>query len=103
MDDNGVETASGQSAKDLVLETASERWAVLTPAERQIWLDQRRTRIDQRRAAGAMPRWSGERSAPLDGGTATLNPEQRAALRESAQAASFDRFSSRGRNGGFNR
>ena len=53
MDEQGVAPASGQSGKELVLETASERWAALTPPERRQWLDQRRTRIEQRQAAGS--------------------------------------------------
>ena len=53
MDEHGVVPGAGQSCKDLVLETASERWAALAPAERQQWLDQRRSRIEQRRARGS--------------------------------------------------
>jgi hypothetical protein len=95
MDENGVEPAAGQSAKDLVLETASERWAALTPGERRQWLDQRRSRVEQRSAS---PLTSDQRVA-LSGGAAGLNPEQRAALRESAQGASFARVSGRGAAG----
>ena len=69
MDEHGVAPATGQSVRDLVLETASERWAALTPAERHQWLDQRRTRIEQRQATGSQ---------------SPLTTEQRAALSERA-------------------
>jgi hypothetical protein len=52
MGQQGVVPAAGQSSKDLILETASDRWAALTPAERRQWLDQRRARSN----AGRRPR-----------------------------------------------
>jgi hypothetical protein len=52
LDDRGVATAAGQSVRDLVLETASSRWAALRPAERQQWLERRAARVKQRRATG---------------------------------------------------
>jgi hypothetical protein len=96
MDQHGVVPAAGQSGKDLVLETASERWAALTPAERQQWLDQRRSRIEQRRVTGSAAHLTSDQRAALSERAADLSPEQRAALRESAQGMSFDRVSERG-------
>jgi hypothetical protein len=87
MDQHGVMPTAGQSSRDLVLETASERWAALTPAERQQWLDQRRSRIEQRRATAS----------------ASHLTSDRAALRESAEGTSFDRVSGRSRAGGVHR
>jgi hypothetical protein len=52
MDEHGVVPAAGQSTKDLVLNTAAERWTALTPDERQQWLDQRRDRIGGVRRQG---------------------------------------------------
>ena len=69
MDEQGVAPAAGQSSKDLILETASERWAALTPGERHQWLGQRRARIEQRRATGS---------------ASSLTSDQRAALGERA-------------------
>jgi hypothetical protein len=92
MDEHGVVPAAGQSAKDLVLATASERWAALTPGERRQWLDQRRSRVEQRSASHLTL----DQRVTSSGGAAGLNPEQRAALRESAQGTSFDRVSGRG-------
>jgi hypothetical protein len=103
MDQHGVAPAAGQSSRDLVLETASERWAALTPTERQQWVDQRRSRIEQRRATASAASLTSEQRALLSERAAHLNPEQRAALRESAQGMSFDRVSSRGASGGFRR
>jgi hypothetical protein len=94
MEEHGIEPAAGQSAKDLVLETAAERWAALTPAERQQWRDDRRARIEQRRAAGAQA-LTAEQRAALSERAADLDPEQRAALLESAQGTSFEGASSR--------
>jgi DNA-binding CsgD family transcriptional regulator len=99
MDQHGVVPTAGQSGKDLVLETASERWAALTPAERQAWLDQRRSRIEQRRATASASRLTSDQV--LSERAAGLSPEQRAALRESAQGMSFDRAA--GAAGGFHR
>jgi hypothetical protein len=96
MDQHGVVPAAGQSGKDLVLETVSERWAALTPAERQQWLDQRRSRIEQRRATASASHLTSDQRAALSERAADLSPEQRAALRESAQGMSFDRVSERG-------
>jgi hypothetical protein len=103
MDQHGVVATAGQSGKDLVLETASERWAALTPAERQQWLDQRRSRIEQRRATASASRLTSDQRAVLSERAADLSPEQRAALRESAQGMSFDRVSGRGAAGGVRR
>jgi hypothetical protein len=89
MDENGVVPAAGQSPRELVLETASERWAALTPAERQQWLDQRSARIEQRRASGSS--LTLEQRAAMRERVANLSPEQRAALRESGHGASFNR------------
>jgi hypothetical protein len=89
MDEQAVVPAAGQSSKDLVLETASERWTALTPAERQQWLDQRRARIEQRRATGSASSLTSDQRAALGECAADLSPEQRAALRESAQGISF--------------
>ena len=100
MDDHGVVPAAGQSARELVLETASERWTALTAAERRQWLDRRDARIEQRRASGlASPEILDQRAALA--GAADLNPEQRAALRESAQGMSLDSFSDRGASGAY--
>jgi hypothetical protein len=103
MDQHGVVPAAGQSGKNLVLETASERWAALTPAERQQWLDQRRSRIEQRRATGSAAHLTSDQRAALSDRAADLSPEQRAALRESAQGTSFERGSGRGVAGGVHR
>jgi hypothetical protein len=92
--------AAGQSGKDLILETASERWTALTPAERQQWLDQRRARIKQRRATGSASSLTSDQRAALGERAAVLSPEQRAALRESAQGISFDQVSGRATAGG---
>ena len=100
MDEHGVVPAAGQSAKELVLETASERWSVLTPAERRQWVDQRRSRVEQRRVAGSAAGRDFERRALLGEGAAGLSPEQRAALLESAQGISFDRTGASGAQGG---
>jgi hypothetical protein len=89
MDENGVVPEAGQSPRDLVLQTASERWAALTPAERQQWLDQRSARIEQRRASGSS--LTLEQRAALRDRLARLSPEQRSALRESGAGASFSR------------
>jgi hypothetical protein len=99
MDEQGVVPASGQSAKDLILETASERWTALTPVERQQWLEQRRSRIEQRSATGSASRLTLDRRVTF-AGAADLDPEQQAALRESAQSVSFDRVAGRGPSGG---
>jgi hypothetical protein len=103
MDQHGVVPAAGQSSKELVLETASERWAALTPAERQQWLDQRRSRIEQRRATASASRLTSDQRAVSSERATDLSPEQQAALRESAQGMSFDRVSGRGAAGGFHR
>jgi hypothetical protein len=103
MDQHGVVPAAGQSSKDLVLETASERWAALTPGERDQWLDQRRARIEQRRATASASGLTSDQRAVWSERAADLSPEQRAALRESAQGTSFDRVSDRGAAGGFHR
>jgi hypothetical protein len=104
LDEQGVVPAAGQSAKDLVLETASERWTALTPAERQQWLDQRPARLEQRRAAGAAAGLTADQRAALSERASSLDADQRAALRESAQGMSFDRASSRDlRRGGAHR
>jgi hypothetical protein len=89
MDENGIVPEPGQSPRDLVLRTASERWAALTPTERQQWLDQRSARIEQRRAMGSS--LTLEQRAALRERAANLSPEQRAALRESGRGASFNR------------
>jgi hypothetical protein len=101
MDEHEVVSAAGQPAKELVLETASERWAALTPVERQQWLDQRRARMEQRPATGSASRLTSEQRNALNERAASLSPEQRAALRESAQGTSFDRFPGRGRAGAY--
>ena len=90
-------------AKDLILETASERWTALTPAERQQWLDQRRSRLEQRRATGSASSLTPDQRAALSERAADLSPQQRAALRESAQGTSFDRVSGRRAGGGVHR
>jgi hypothetical protein len=93
MDDHDVVPAAGQSPRELVLETASERWAALTPAERQQWAGQRAERIEQRRASGpASPPAARQRAADLD-------PQERAALRESAQGAGLEPPSGRPSSG----
>jgi hypothetical protein len=74
MDEHGVVPAAGQSAKDLVLETASERWAALTRVERQQWLDQRRSRVEQRLALGSASRLTSEQRAALSERAASLAP-----------------------------
>jgi len=100
LDDHGVVPAAGQSARELVLEPAFERWTALTAAERRQWLDRRDARIEQRRASGlASPEILDQRAALA--GAADLNPEQRAALRESAQGMSLDSFSDRGASGAY--
>jgi hypothetical protein len=73
MDQHGVVPAAGQSSKDLVLETASTS------------------------------RLTSDQEAALSERAADLSPEQRAALRESAQGMSFDRVSDRSAAGGFHR
>lgn len=95
MDEHGVAPAAGQSAKDLIAQTASDRWAALTPAERQQWRDDRRSRIEQRRAVGASSALTAEQRAALSERAADLDPEQRAALLESGQGTSFDEASNR--------
>jgi hypothetical protein len=94
MNERGVVPAAGQSPRDLVLDTAAERWSTLTPAERQQWLDQRRERIERRQAEGSGGSLSADQRA-LRERAADLSPEQYAALRESAQAVSFDPVSAR--------
>jgi predicted RNase H-like HicB family nuclease len=101
MDEHEVVPAAGQSAKELVLETASQRWAALTPVERQQWLDQRRARMEQRPATDSASRLTSAQPDAMSERAASLSPEQRAALRESAQGMSFDRFSGRGRAGAY--
>ena len=91
MDENGVTPAAGQSPRDLVLDTAAERWGALTPEERKQWFDQRSDRIEQRRAAGPASRATMEQRAAARERVANLSPAQRASLRESAQSASFGR------------
>jgi hypothetical protein len=93
MDANGVAPAAGQLPRELVLETASERWAALTPAERRQWLEQRNVRIEQRRAAGSVARPTLEQRAAMRERVAKLSPEQRMALRESGNGLSFNRAS----------
>ena len=95
MDERGVVPTAGQSPRDLVLDTAAERWSALTPAERQQWLDQRRERIERRQAAGPAGSLSADQRAALRERGADLSPEQYAALRESAQAVSLDPVSAR--------
>jgi hypothetical protein len=94
MNERGVVPAAGQSPRDLVLDTAAERWSTLTPVERQRWLDQRRERIERRQAEGSAGSLSADQRA-LRERAADLSPEQYAALRESAQAVSFDPVSAR--------
>jgi hypothetical protein len=94
MNERGVVPAAGQSPRDLVLDTAAERWSTLTPAERQQWLDQRRERIERRQAEGSAGSLNADQRA-LRERAADLSPEQYAALRESAQAVSFDPVSAR--------
>jgi hypothetical protein len=91
MDENGVVPVEGQSPRDLVLQTASERWAALTPEERKQWLDQRGARIEQRRATASASRPSLEQRAAARDRVANLSPEQRSALRESSRGSSFSR------------
>jgi hypothetical protein len=95
MDERGVVPAAGQSPRDLVLDTAAERWSALTPMERQQWLDQRRDRIERRRAAGSAGALSADQRAAVRERGADLSPEQYAALRESGQAVSLDPVSGR--------
>jgi hypothetical protein len=100
MDDHGVVPAAGQSAGELVLETASERWTALTAAERRQWLDQRVARVEERRALRSASSPMVDQRADL-AGAGGLDPEQRAALSESAQGMSFDPFSDRGASGAY--
>jgi hypothetical protein len=95
MEEHDVAPAAGQSPRDLVLDSAAERWTALTPQERQQWLDQRRERIERRQAAGPAEPLSVEQRNALREGAANLSPEQYAALRESAQAVSFGPMSGR--------
>jgi hypothetical protein len=95
MNERGVVPGAGQSPRDLVLDTAAERWSALTPAERQQWLDQRRERIERRQAAGSAGSLSADEGAALHERAADLSPEQYAALRESAQAVSLEPVSAR--------
>jgi hypothetical protein len=95
MDEHGFVPAAGQFPRDLVLDTAAERWSTLTPAERQQWRDQRRERIERRQAAGSARPLSADQGAALRERAADLSPEQYAALRESAQAVSLDPVSAR--------
>jgi hypothetical protein len=95
MDEHGVVPAEGESPRDLVLDTAAQRWNALTPEERQQWLDQRRERIERRQAAGGAGGLSAEQRSALRDRAADLTPEQYAALHESAQAVSFDSISGR--------
>jgi hypothetical protein len=90
MDEHDVVPAAGQSPRDLVLDTAAERWTALTPSERQQWLDQRRQRIERRQAAGSL---SVDQRNALGERAADLGPEQYAALRESAEAVSLSPIS----------
>jgi hypothetical protein len=90
MDEHDVVPAAGQSPRDLVLDTAAERWTALTPADRQQWLDQRRERIERRQAAGRAGSLGADQGAASGARAADLSPEQYAALRESAEAVSFD-------------
>ncbi len=99
IDERGVAPAGGQSPRDLVLDTAAARWSALSPAERQQWLDQRRERIEQRRAAGAAGSLNADQRAALRERAADLSPEQYAALRESGRAVSLDAASGRQRSG----
>lgn len=101
MEEHGIEPAAGQSAKDLVLETASERWAALTPAERQQWRQDRRARVEQRRASGAQSPLTSEQRAALSERAADLDPDQRAALLESGQGTSLEDRSDRRSGGSF--
>jgi hypothetical protein len=94
MNERGVVPAAEQSPRDLVLDTAAERWSALTPAERQQWLDQRRERIERRQATGSAGSLGDQRGA-LRERAADLSPEQYAALRESAQAVSLAPVSTR--------
>ena len=109
MEERGVEPGAGQSARDLVLDTAAERWTALTPAERQEWLAVRQARIERRRVTGGAAGLSSEQQTALRERAAGLSPEQIAALRESAQGVSLDpdpRLSGRdlqGYSGGFQR
>lgn len=48
LDERGLETVEGQSKRDLILDTASDRWESLTPEERQNWLEQSTARIEAR-------------------------------------------------------
>jgi hypothetical protein len=93
MDEHDVVPAAGQSPRDLVLDTAAERWTALTPQERQQWLDQRRERIERRQVAQPL---GVDQRAALRERAANLSPEQDAALRESAQAVSLGPISGRG-------
>jgi hypothetical protein len=95
MDERGVVPAAGQSPRDLVLDTAAERWSALTPVERQQWLDQRRERIERRRAGGPAGSLTADQRAALRERGADLSPEQYAALRESGRAVSLDPVSAR--------
>jgi hypothetical protein len=92
MDERDVVPAAGQSPRDLVLDTAAERWTALTPQDRQQWLDQRRERIERRQAVGPL---SVDQRNALGERAADLSPEQYAALRESAQAVSLSPTSGR--------
>ena len=79
LDDHGLEPAEGQSMRDFVLDTASERWGVLTPEERQQWLSGREGRIEVRRelAQNMTP----EQRAALETKLDSVTPEQREAAR----------------------
>jgi hypothetical protein len=95
VDEHDVVPAAGQSPRDLVLDTAGERWTALTPDERQQWLDQRRERIERRQAAGPAEPLSANQRDALRERAADLSPEQYAALRESGRAVSLSPVSGR--------
>lgn len=92
MNEHDVVPVGGQTPRDLVLDTAAERWSALTPQEREQWLDQRHERIERRQAAGPLgvDQRNVSRERPAD-----LSPAQYAALRESAQAVTFGPTSGR--------
>jgi hypothetical protein len=79
LEDHGLEPAAGENRRDLILDTAAERWEALSPEERSSWLAERQERIAERRAIA--DQLSPEQRAAIEDRVQSLTPEQREAAR----------------------
>jgi hypothetical protein len=78
--DHDLEPAPGESRRDLILDTAAERWEALTLEDRQAWLVDRQERVARRRELS--DQMTPDQRAELRARVEDLTPEQKAAARD---------------------